>query len=122
MSKSFEVSMAAKGVLIAVFISLASTVVLSLFYYFTSVQESIAASLAAAGLSVFLASLYIAYKTGSKGLIYGLNIGSGFFILSIIVFYIFYIGNPSWNILLLKLLISLLSGMVGGAIGAILQR
>ncbi|NLM21367.1 MAG: TIGR04086 family membrane protein [Peptococcaceae bacterium] len=121
MSKSFDIAMAAKGILLAVFLSLLFTVVLGLIYYFTSIQESITASLVTAGLSVLVASLYISYKTGSKGLYYGLAIGIGFFLLSIIIFYIFYIGNPSWPILLLKFLVSLITGIFGGTIGAILK-
>ena len=121
MSKSFDIVMAAKGILIAVFLSLLFTVALGLIYYFTSIQESITASLVTAGLSVLIASFYISYRTGSKGLYYGLAIGVGFFVLSIIIFYIFYIGNPPWPILTLRFLISLIAGIFGGTIGAILK-
>ena len=121
MSKSFDIVMAAKGILIAVFLSLLFTVALGLIYYFTSIQESITASLVTAGLSVLIASFYISYRTGSKGLYYGLAIGVGFFVLSIIIFYIFYIGNPPWPILALRFLISLIAGIFGGTIGAILK-
>ncbi len=121
MSKSFEVSLAAKGILIAIIISLVLTFLLSLIYYFTSVQESMIYSLLTTGISVLAASFYISSRSGSKGLFYGLTIGIGFFILSIIIFYIFYIGNPSWLILLQKLLVSVLTGMIGGITGAILK-
>jgi len=122
MSKSFDVLMAIKGIILALFISLVLTIILGLIYYFTSLQESMTFTLATAGLSVLISSFYITYKIGSKGLIYGLIIGFGFFVLSIVIFYIFYIGNPTWPVLILKLLISLIAGMLGGTISAILKK
>jgi len=122
MSKSFDVLMAIKGIILALFISLVLTIILGLIYYFTSLQESMTFTLATAGLSVLISSFYITYKIGSKGLIYGLIIGFGFFVLSIVIFYIFYIGNPTWPVLILKLLISLIACMLGGTIGAILKK
>ncbi|MGI5902023.1 MAG: TIGR04086 family membrane protein [Desulfitobacteriia bacterium] len=122
MSKSLEVTMILKGILIAAVVSLILTIFLSLIYYFTAVQESTNLSLLAAGLSVLSASFYISYRTGSKGLIYGLTIGAGFFILSLIVFFIFYPGNPTWIVMLKKLFISLLAGLIGGTAGALLKK
>jgi len=122
MSKSFEISLAAKGVAAALIISFILTLVLSLVYYFTSLQESALYSLLVAGVSVLAASFYFTFKAGSKGLIYGLTIGIGFFILSVIIFYIFYIGNPSWLVLLEKFVVSLITGIVGGTLGAVFKR
>lgn len=121
MSKSFEIPLVGKGILIAVVISLILTLVLSLIYFFTSVSESFIYSLLCAGIGVFAASFYIANKAGSKGLIYGISIGLGFFLFTIITFFIFYSEAPSLKIIVQKLLICLFSGGLGGIIGAVIK-
>lgn len=122
MSKPFKAFLVTKGILIAVVISFILTLLLSLIYYFTSVQESSIHSMTIIGISIIAASFYTSLKSGSKGLIYGLFIGLGFFLLSLIVYYIFYESNPSWIILLEKNIISLSSGALGGTIGAVLKK
>lgn len=122
MSKSFETSLVTKGILITVIISFILTLVLGLVYFFTSIQNSGIHSIIIVGVSVLIASIYTAFRAGSKGLIYGVLIGLGFFLLSLVVYYIFYEGSPSWRILLEKCLVSLITGAIGGTIGAILKR
>ena len=122
MPKSFKIALVTQGILIAAITSLILTLILSIIYYFSSIQESTLHSLICIAISVFSASMLVSYQAGSKGLIYGLSIGFGFFILSVIVYYIFYSGNPSWLFLLLKALVSLLTGALGGTIGAVLKR
>lgn len=122
MAKPFEISPAAKGILIALILSFILSLFLSVIYYFTSVQESLIHSLIIAGISVLAASFYVAYQAGSKGLIYGLIIGTGFFLLTIIVYLIFYDGSPSWKIILEKIAVSLASGAIGGTVGVILKK
>jgi len=122
MAKSLEISQVTKGILIAVIISFLLTLLLSLVYFFTSVQESLIHTLVISGISVIAASFYIAYRSGRKGLIYGLAIGFGFLVFSLIIYYIFYEGNPSWKILLEKGLVDLIAGALGGTIGAILKK
>lgn len=121
MSKSFDISHVTKGILMAVIIYFVLTLILSLIYYLTSISESLIHTLITAGFSVLVASFYVSFKTGSKGLFYGLTIGLGFFLLSIIIYYIFYDGNPSWKILLEKFLVSLVTGMLGGTVGSVLK-
>jgi len=122
MSKSIEFSQTVKGIVTALILSLILTLLLSLVYFFTSFQENIIHSLFVSGLSVLIASFYISYQSGSRGLINGLLIGAGFFIISVIIFYIFYIDNPSWLILLEKLSVSLIAGIIGGIVGVIVRR
>lgn len=122
MSKSFQISLVAKGIVIAIVISFILTIVLSLLYFFTSLQESFLYSLLAAGIGVLAASIYISYQAGTRGIIYGLSVGIGFFLISIVIFYIFYAGDPSWKVILEKVLISPVSGVIGGTIGAICKR
>lgn len=122
MPNSFRISLVTQGILIAAITSLILTLILSIIYYFSSVQESTLHSLICIAISVFSASVLVSYQAGSKGLIYGLSIGIGFFILSIIVYYIFYSGNPSWLFVLAKALVSLVAGALGGTIGAVLKR
>lgn len=122
MAKSFEISQVSKGILIAVIISFLLTLLLSLVYFFTSVQESLIHTLVISGISVIIASFYIAHHSGRKGLIYGLAIGFGFLLFSIIIYYIFYEGNPSWKILLEKGSVDLVTGALGGTIGAVLKK
>ncbi|MGI6449732.1 MAG: TIGR04086 family membrane protein [Desulfitobacteriia bacterium] len=122
MSKSFKITNVLKGILIAVILSFVLTLLLSLIYHFTSLQESVVHSLVIAGVSILAASFYIAFHCGSKGLYYGLTIGFGFFLLNLAVYYIFYAGDPSWKMILSKLALSILAGSIGGTIGAILKR
>jgi putative membrane protein (TIGR04086 family) len=122
MAKPFEFLQACKGILMALIISLILTILLTIVYYFTSIQESLLHSLIVSGLSVLLASFYVAYQAGSKGLIYGLSVGLGFFLLTIIIYFIFYKGNPAIVIVAEKFLVSLLTGVIGGTAGAILKR
>lgn len=122
MTQSFQIPRAAKGVLVGIVISLVLTLLLSLVYYLTPVQESAIYSLVITGLSVLIASFYIAFQAGSRGIYYGLAIGIGFFLLTIIIFYIFYEGNFAWLTVLEKLGICLVSGLIGGTIGAVLKK
>ena len=122
MPKSFHISLVTQGIVIAAITSLLLTLVLSIIYYFSSIQESTLHSLICIAISVFIGALFAANQAGSKGLIYGLSIGFGFFLLSVIVYYIFYEGNPSWWVILQKFLVSLIAGSLGGTIGAILKR
>jgi putative membrane protein (TIGR04086 family) len=122
MAKSFEISQVSKGVFIAVICSFVLTLLLSVLYFFTDVQESLIHTLIIGGLSVLIGSFTIAFQSGSKGLIYGLAVGFGFFLFSIVIYYIFYEGNPTLKILLEKLLVSLVTGALGGTLGAILKK
>lgn len=122
MPKPFQILLVAKGVVIAAVISLILTIILSLVYYFTSVQESMLHSLLCLAIGITGASIYISFEAGSKGLIYGLAVGFGFFLISLIVHLIFYSNNPSWLILLEKMLISLAAGALGGTLGAFLKK
>ncbi|UWG95607.1 TIGR04086 family membrane protein [Dehalobacter sp. DCM] len=122
MPKSFQLSLVAKGIVMAIVISFLLTIILSLLYFFTSLQESMLYSLLAAGIGVLAASIYISYQAGTKGIIYGLAIGIGFFLISIIIYYIFYTGEPSWKIILEKVLVTPIAGAVGGTVGAISRR
>lgn len=122
MSRSLEISRITKGILITVIFSLILTFLLSLIYFFTSLQESSLHFVIIAGISVLFASFYVSFQSGSKGLFYGLVIGLGFFILSIIIHYLFYDNNYSLRVVLSKFIVSLSSGIIGGTIGAILKR
>ncbi|HHV64167.1 MAG TPA: TIGR04086 family membrane protein [Peptococcaceae bacterium] len=122
MAKFFEISAVIKGVLIAAILSLGLTLLLSIIYYFTSLQESLIHSLIIIGLSVLVASFYVAFRSGSKGLFYGLTIGSSYFLLNLLIYYIFYEGDPSWKTILVKLAFSLFPGAIGGTVGVILKK
>lgn len=122
MPKSFQITLVIRGILVAAVISLILTMLLSLIYFFSSVQESMIHSLVVGGLSVLLASFYVSHLSGSRGLIYGIAVGLGFFLLSIVIYYIFYDGNPWLKIILQKLGVYVLSGAIGGTIGAVLKR
>ncbi len=122
MAKSFEIFQVSKGVLISVVCSFVLTLLLSVLYYFTDVQESLIHTLIISGLSVLIGSFYIAFQSGSKGLIYGLSVGFGFFLFSMLIYYIFYEGSPTLRILLEKLFVSMVTGALGGTLGAILKK
>ncbi|RNC29749.1 MAG: hypothetical protein AWM53_00367 [Candidatus Dichloromethanomonas elyunquensis] len=122
MGKSFKIFQVCKGILIALLISLVFTILLSIVYYFTLIQESLIHSLVISGLSILFASFYVSYQAGSKGLIYGLSIGFGFFLLSIVIYFIFYKGNPSAIILAEKAVVSLIAGALGGTVGVVIKR
>ena len=122
MSKSFNITSVIKGVLIAVILSLGFNLMLSLVYYFTSLQESLIHSLIITALSVLTASFYVAYLSGSKGLFYGLTIGIGTFLMNLLIFNMFFVGDPTWKVVLLKMAFNVFPGAIGGSMGVILKR
>jgi putative membrane protein (TIGR04086 family) len=122
MPKPFQILLVAKGIVIAAVITLVLTLILSLVYYFTSVQESMLHSFLCLAIGITSASIYTSLEAGSKGLIYGLAVGFGFFLITLIVHLVFYTDNPSWLVLIEKLLISLAAGALGGTLGALLKR
>lgn len=122
MPKSFQITLAAQGVIISAVLYLILTLFLGFIYYFTSLPESGYFSLIITGLSVLPAAFYICYRSGSRGLLYGLTIGLGFFLLSFVIYLIFYQNNSTMIIIAEKLFVSLLAGGLGGILGAILKR
>ena len=121
MSKPFRIVLIAKGILIAAIISLLLTIILGALYYFTSLSESVIYTICCNAIGILISSIYTSYKAGSKGLIYGISIGGGFVILTIIVYLIFSSFTPSITILAEKVLVSLVSGGIGGSIGALIK-
>ncbi|ADY56363.1 hypothetical protein Sgly_2070 [Syntrophobotulus glycolicus DSM 8271] len=122
MEKTFQLSLIIKGLLVSAVISLILSLVLSLIYYFSDLSESVLFNFLCTALGVFGGSLFISYKAGSKGLFYGLAVGIGFVIFTMILYFVFSTTALSWLVLGEKSAVSIFSGCLGGMTGAVIRR
>jgi putative membrane protein (TIGR04086 family) len=122
MGKTFQLSLVSKGILVSIVISLILSLILSLIYYFSNLAESVILNFLCTAVGVFGGSLFVSYKAGSKGLYYGLTVGLGFVVLTLILYFIFSTASLSWLILGEKSVISIFAGCLGGTLGAVLRR
>ncbi|CAA7601270.1 Protein of unknown function (DUF3792) [Acididesulfobacillus acetoxydans] len=122
MSKSFQLSLVFKGILLAAILALILALGLGVLLSLTSITES---GLAVTGImvfSIFIASVLSARQAGSKGLYYGLLIGLGYVVLLLLVAGIFRDTAPSPLSVAEKLLQALVAGGIGGITGVLLSR
>ncbi len=122
MSKSFQLSLVIKGIFLAAVIAVLLGVILSVFLTFTPLEESPLAYNIVMGLSVFIASLFTAFKAGMKGIYYGIGISIGFIALLLILFTIFIPTSPLLIKVGEKAIITLIAGSLGGILGVVVQE
>lgn len=122
MPKSFHLSLVFKGVLIASGIALVFSLFLGLLLTITPLGESSIAYNVILGISVFIASIIIAYRAGMKGLFYGIGIGLGFILLLFLLFTIISPDTPSWLTIGEKSIIILTASGIGGIVGVVVRR
>jgi len=117
MSKSFQLSLILKGVLLASILAMLMSLVFGVLLTFTSLPESELSINIIFGLSIFIAAFITAYQAGTRGLYYGLSVGLGFILLVLILSSIFWSDTPSWLKMGEKAILALVSGGIGGIIG-----
>ncbi|MGC7872348.1 TIGR04086 family membrane protein [Desulfosporosinus sp. SYSU MS00001] len=119
MTKSFQLTMILKGILLATVLALLLSVVSGIVLSYTSVPESDLFLNIIFGFSVFAASFITAHQAGTKGLYYGLAIGLGFSLVVLILSAVLWSDAPSWLRMGEKAVIALVSGGIGGIIGVL---
>lgn len=122
MSKSFQISLILKGIVLASILAMLLSLVLGLLLSYTSLPESNLSVNIIFGSSVFIAAFITAYQAGTRGLYYGLSVGLGFILLVLILSTIFWADTPSWLIMAEKTILALVSGGVGGIIGVLFPQ
>ncbi|AGA69510.1 putative membrane protein, TIGR04086 family/integral membrane protein, TIGR04097 family [Desulfitobacterium dichloroeliminans LMG P-21439] len=122
MSKSFQLNLVLKGILIASGVALLLSLILSLLFTFTPLRESSSAYNFIVGVSVFVAAVVTAYRAGTKGLYYGIGIGMVFIVLLLLLFTVLSPDTLSWLALGEKSIICIATGGIGGIIGVIIRR
>ncbi|AFM41988.1 putative membrane protein, TIGR04086 family/integral membrane protein, TIGR04097 family [Desulfosporosinus acidiphilus SJ4] len=122
MTKSFQLTLILKGILLATVLALLLSVVFGIVLSYTSVPESELFLNIIFGLSVFVASLMTAHQAGTKGLYYGLSIGLGFSLVVLVLSAVLWPEAPSWLRIGEKAIIALVSGGIGGIIGVLIPN
>jgi len=122
MSKSFQISLVLKGILLASILALLLSLLFGALLSFTSLPESELSINIIFGLSVFIAGFITAYQAGTRGLYYGLSIGIGFTLLVLMLSGVFWVDTPSWLKMAEKTIVALVAGGVGGIVGVLLPQ
>ncbi|MCB8816581.1 TIGR04086 family membrane protein [Desulfosporosinus shakirovi] len=122
MSKSFQISLILKGILVASVLAIVFSLVFGALLSYTSLPESNLSINIIFGTSVFIAAFITAFQAGTRGLYYGLSIGIGFILLVLILSSVFWSNTPSWLKMFEKTIVALVSGGVGGIIGVIIPQ
>lgn len=121
MSNSFHIRFILKGILYALLFAFFLSAIFGMILSFTSIPETNLASNIIIIVSVFLAAFLNIKKAGTKGLYYGLAIGIGFVVSSLLIASIFRNTFPSMLEIGERTLLSLVSG-AAGSVGVILNR
>lgn len=122
MSKSFQFSLAFKGIIISAVLALLLALVYGLLLSLTSLPESTLAITVIVLVSIFVSAFLVAYQAGTKGLYYGLSVGIGFLLFLLLASAIFIDTPPSWLKIGEKSILSLVAGGCGGILGVLLHR
>ncbi|MCO5386750.1 TIGR04086 family membrane protein [Desulfosporosinus sp.] len=122
MSKSFQISLILKGILLASVLAMVFSLVFGALLSYTSLPESNLSINIIFGTSVFIAAFITAFQAGTRGLYYGLSIGIGFILLVLVLSSVFWSDTPSWLKMFEKTIVALVSGGVGGIIGVIIPQ
>ncbi len=117
--EGFSLKVAGKGVLWAVGLAALLAVVASGVVYMSSLDERILSwvvdvgSFAILGLSSFVT----ARRQAGYGLVYGLAIGAGYAVVTLVIGAVFFRPLPGFGVFLKRLGFSLLAGAIGGIVG-----
>ncbi|WP_206810632.1 TIGR04086 family membrane protein [Paradesulfitobacterium ferrireducens] len=121
MSKSFNLSLVIKGIVIAAVLAFIFSAGFGILLALTSLPESDMASTVIFSASIFIAAILTSYQAGTKGLYYGLAIGFGFVIVLLLVSFIL-TENTLWLRVGEKSVFAFLAGGIGGIIGVVFKR
>lgn len=122
MSKSFQISLILKGILLASILALLMSLVFAVLLSYTSVPESELAFNIIFCSSVFIAAFITAYQAGAKGLYHGLAVGLGFVLMVLILSFVFWPEAPSMLKIGEKTILALVSGGIGGIVGVLFPQ
>ncbi|SDG85163.1 TIGR04086 family membrane protein [Desulfosporosinus hippei] len=122
MSKSFQISLVLKGILIASILAMVFSLVFGILLSFTSLPESNLIINIIFGASVFISAFITAYQAGTRGLYYGISVGVGFILLVLIISSVFWSDTPVWLKIAEKAIVALLTGGIGGIIGVLFPQ
>ncbi len=122
MSKSFQFSLAFKGIIAAAVLALFLALAYGLLLSLTSLPESSLAITVIVLMSIFVSALLVAYQAGAKGLYYGLFVGFGFILLLLLISAVFIDTPPSWLKVGERSILSLVAGGCGGILGVLVRR
>jgi putative membrane protein (TIGR04086 family) len=120
--KEIQFKLLTKGLGIAIIVSFILTLILSILYYFTSIQESLFLSLMCTGSGILIGSAIAASRAHTRGLFYGIIIGITFFLVTLIVHFLLNPTPPSAGTLLPKFFVYCLSGVIGSVFGVMLKK
>ena len=108
-----------KGTVISLAISIAGSALLGMAFYFTALSESTLPWFAYAMLfaGVLCGGGIAAKNAGNKGLFHGMGVGVTYFVLIMLIALIFLPSQATFFTVLLKFIIALAGGAVGGILG-----
>ncbi|MDI6879963.1 MAG: TIGR04086 family membrane protein [Desulfitobacteriaceae bacterium] len=122
MSKSFQFSLAFKGIIVAAVLALFLALAYGLLLSLTSLPESSLAITVIVLVSIFVSAFLVAYQAGVKGLYYGLFVSFGFIFLLLLISAVFIDTPPSWLKVGERSIFSLVAGGCGGILGVLVRR
>ncbi|EOD00668.1 TIGR04086 family membrane protein [Caldisalinibacter kiritimatiensis] len=108
-----------KGVILSFIITLVSFIVFALILTYTNITESVIPTVDSIImiLSIAIGSIYVAFKVYKKGWLNGAIVGLAYIAILIAIRRLIS-GNVQYNVyLLVKVAISIITGVVGGMIG-----
>ena len=107
-----------KGILISLAVTVIGIIILALICYFADVSDGIISIMlyVISAVSVFLSSLLLAKHISKNGLLHGLILGAGYFII-IFIFSAIFKQQLSVNI---KFFVSMISAVASGMLGGIM--
>jgi putative membrane protein (TIGR04086 family) len=115
----FSFSAASMGIGYALILAVILTVIASTVMYFTDIDEGLLFVAVNAGSFIILglAAYITACRTQSYGLLYGLSIGFGYSLLTLVIGLIFFPSFLGFATFFKRLAFSLLAGAAGGILG-----
>lgn len=108
-----------KGVLIALAITVVFVIIIALVCYFADISDGVIAIMlyVVGAVSVFTSSLFLAKSITTKGMLHGLILGLGYFMVIFIFSAVFKKQVTANTKLFVSLISALASGMLGGIMG-----
>lgn len=108
-----------KGVLIALAITVVFVIIIALICYFADISDGVIAIMlyVVGAVSVFTSSLFLAKGITTKGMLHGLILGLGYFMVIFILSAVFKKQVTANTKLFVSLISALASGMLGGIMG-----
>ena len=120
--KNVQFKLLTKGLGIAIIVSFVLTLILSLIYFLTSVQESLFLSLMCTGSGILVGSAVVARRADSRGMLYGIIIGVTFFVITLLVHFMLNASSPDFETMIPKFIVYCLSGIIGSILGVLLKK